>query len=427
MNTYRNQFIYQVFVRNYSEEGTFQALIKDLDRIQDLGTDILYLLPIHPIGIKERKGVYGSPYAIKDYTGISEDLGTLEDFKKLVTETHSRGMRLMLDVVYHHTAPDHPWVKEHPEFYHWKEGHLTNKIGDWTDIADFEFENNPKLIELLTEALLYWVDLGVDGFRFDVAPMIPEAFYQFAFPILKKVNPQLTFLAESVDPWFLSFLRYEGYTCLSDSEVYKYFDLEYDYDNQEKFLGYLKGEHPLEELRNRYRLQEIIYPKNYVKARNVENHDNARIRFYTQSYDKTMNWLGYCFFAKGIAFLHFGVETGTDHLPRLFEKDPVDWTKLDPEMVTLIKALAKMKKDPIFAQDDHYKIISHTKDVLHFEYENESEIRVGIFNGGLETGVINVNYPEGIYTHSLNKDQVEIRHGVLSLSNRPVIFSIPKK
>jgi glycosidase len=427
MNTYRNQFIYQVFVRNYSNEGTFNALIKDLDRIKDLGTDILYLLPIHPIGVKERKGVYGSPYAIKDYKGISEDLGTLEDFKRLVEETHHRGMRLMLDVVYHHTAPDHPWVKEHPEFYHWKDGHLTNKIGDWTDIADFEFEDNPKLIELLTEALLYWVDLGVDGFRFDVAPMIPEAFYQFAFPLLKKANPELTFLAESVDPWFLSFLRYEGYTCLSDSEVYKYFDLEYDYDNQEKFLGYLKGEHPLEELRNRYRLQEIIYPKNYVKARNVENHDNARIRFFTQSYDKTMNWLGYCFFAKGIAFLHFGVETGTDHLSRLFEKDPVDWTKLDPEMVALIKALAKMKKDPIFAQDDHYKIISHTKDVLHFEYENESEIRVGIFNVGLETGVINVNLPEGVYTHSLTNKPVEIRHGVLSLINRPLIFSIPKK
>jgi glycosidase len=427
MNTYRNQFIYQVFVRNYSNEGTFNALIKDLDRIKDLGTDILYLLPIHPIGIKERKGVYGSPYAIKDYKGVSEDLGTLEDFKQLVKETHNRGMRLMLDVVYHHTAPDHPWVKEHPEFYHWKDGHLTNKIGDWTDIADFEFDNNPKLIELLTEALLYWVDLGVDGFRFDVAPMIPEAFYQFAFPLLKKANPKLTFLAESVDPWFLSFLRYEGYTCLSDSEVYKYFDLEYDYDNQEKFLGYLKGESSLEDLRNRYRLQEIIYPRNYVKARNVENHDNARIRFFTQSYDKTMNWLGYCFFAKGIAFLHFGVETGTDHLSRLFEKDPMDWTKLDPEMVALIKALSKMKKDPIFAQDDHYKIISHKKDVLHFEYENKQEIRVGIFNVGLETGVINVNLPEGIYTHSLTGESVEIRHGVLSLSNRPIIFSIPKQ
>ena len=427
MNTYRNQFIYQVFVRNYSEEGTFNALTKDLDRIKALGTDILYLLPIHPIGIKERKGIYGSPYAIRDYKGISEDLGTLDDFKTLVKATHDKGMKIMLDVVFHHTAPDHPWVKKHPEFYHWKDGHLTNKIGDWTDIADFEFENNPKLIELLTDALLYWVKLGVDGFRFDVAPMIPEAFYKVAFPKLKAVNPNLITLAESVDPWFLTFLRYEGYTCLSDSEVFNYFDMEYDYDNQVEFLGYLKGEKTLEELRARYRLQELIYPKNYVKARNVENHDNARIRFYTQSYDKTMNWLGYVFFAKGIAFLHFGVETGTNHLSRLFEKDPVDWTKLDPEMVKWIQGLAKMKKDPIFAQDDHYRVVSHTKDILHFEYDNKDEIRVGIFNVGDEKGVINTKLPEGIYTHCITGEPVEIRHGVISLTNRPIIFSIPKR
>jgi glycosidase len=427
MNTYRNQFIYQVFVRNYSKEGTFNALTKDLDRIKDLGTDILYLLPIHPIGIKERKGIFGSPYAIRDYQGISEDLGTLDDFKKVLKETHDRDMKLILDVVYHHTAPDHPWVKEHPEFYHWKDGHLTNKIGDWTDIADFEFNDNPKLIELLTEALLYWVNLGVDGFRFDVAPMIPEVFYQVAFPKLKAINPKLITLAESVDPWFLTFLRYEGYTCLSDSEVFKYFDMEYDYDNQVEFMGYLKGDKTLEDLRARYRLQELIYPKNYVKARNVENHDNARIRFYTQSYDKTMNWLGYVFFAKGIAFLHFGVETGTDHLSRLFEKDPIDWTKLDPEMVKWIQGLAKMKKDPIFAQDDHYKVVSHAKDILHFEYDNKDEIRVGIFNVGDEKGVINTKLPEGIYRHCITGEPIEIRYGVITLTNRPIIFSIPKQ
>ncbi len=426
MNPYRNQFIYQVFVRNYSAEGTFKALTNDLDRIQALGTDILYLLPIHPIGVQGRKGTYGSPYAIKDYTGISEDLGTLDDFKHLLNETHRRGMRLMMDVVFHHTAPDHHWVKEHPEFYHWKNGKLSNKIGDWTDIVDFEFENNPLLIEKLTQVLEYWVNLGVDGFRFDVAPMIPASFYDVAFPRIKAINPNLTLLAESVDPWFLSFLRYNGYTCLSDGEVFRYFDLEYDYDNQEKFLGYLKGESSLEELRNRYRLQEIIYPVNYVKARNVENHDNARIRFYTQSYDKTLNWLGYVFFAKGIAFLHFGVETGTDHLPYLFEKDPVDWSKLDQNLVTWITGLAKMKKAPIFAQNDHYAIHSHAKDVLHFDYESDQEIRVGIFNVGLESGVINVKYPEGKYVHSITGEIVEVRHGVVALSKEPIIFSIPK-
>lgn len=427
MNSLRNQFIYQVFVRNYSQEGTLNALTKDLGRIKALGTDILYVLPIHPIGIQSRKGTYGSPYAIKDYQGISSDLGNLDDFKRLLHETHRHGMKLMLDVVFHHTAPDHPWVKEHPEFYHWKDGHLTNKIGDWSDIADFEYENNPLLIELLTQTLLYWLDLGVDGFRFDVASMLPHEFYKVAFPRIKEKYPETLFLAESVDSGFARFLRYTGYTCLSDSELYQYFQIEYDYDNQEKFIGYLKGENTLEALVEKYRTQEIIYPANYVKARNVENHDNPRIRFHTQSYDKTLNWLAYVFFAKGIAFLHFGVETGTDHLSHLFEKDPVDWTKLDPKLVMWITALSKMKKDKIFTQDDHYRIISHKQDILHFEYENEDEIRVGLFNVGSETGVLKVDLPSGIYTHLITHEIVENREGFITLSPEPIIFSIPKR
>ena len=203
MNSLRNQMIYQVFVRNYSEEGTFNALRKDLKRIKELGTDILYLMPIHPIGELNRKGTMGSPYAIKDYYGISPDLGTLDDFKLLIKETHELDMKLMIDVVFHHTAPDHVWVKEYPHFYVYKKGKLANKVGDWSDIADFEFVNNPELISKLTDVLLYWTKLGVDGYRFDVASMIPKEFYEVAFPKVNEANPNTIYLAESVDSNFV--------------------------------------------------------------------------------------------------------------------------------------------------------------------------------------------------------------------------------
>lgn len=426
MTHLRNQFIYQVFVRNYSKEGTLNALTKDLDRIQALGADILYLMPIQPIGVKGRKGTYGSPYAIKDYTGISVDLGTLDDFKTLIEKTHERGMKLMLDIVFHHTAPDHSWVKEHPEFYHWKDGKLTNKIGDWSDIADFEYENNPLLIRKLTDILLYWISLGVDGFRFDVASMLPHEFYRQAFPEVLKANPETIFLGESVDHHFVDELRYRNHTCLSDAELYGYFDILYDYDNQVNFIGYLKGDVPLEEFRKFQRFQERSYPIDYIKARNVENHDNPRIRYYTQDFDKTLQWLGYVFFAKGTAFLHFGVETATDHLSYLFEKDPVDWSNMNHELVEWIQKLAKMKKDPIFAQNYGYRIISHSQDVLHYEYENEHERKVGIFNVGNATGVLKVDLPEGVYTHCVTREPVEVRFGTLPLSKRPIIFTIRK-
>jgi len=426
MSTLRNQFIYQVFVRNYSTEGTLQALSHDLDRIKALGTDILYLMPIQPIGVFGRKGTYGSPYAIKDYRGISSDLGTVDDFKELIKQTHLRKMKIMLDIVFHHTAPDHHWVKEHREFYHLKEGKLSNKVGEWCDIADLELEDNPKLYEALSDILLYWQDMGVDGFRFDVASLLPKAFYDSAVPKMKAANPNVILLAESVDSNFLDYLRTNNFTCLSDSELYEYFDILYDYDNQDKFLGYLKGANSLEEFRKAHRLQERIYPVDYVKARNVENHDNARILFHTQSYDKMLQWLGYVFFSKGIAFLHFGVETGTDHLSFLFEKDPIDWTKLDLLLVDWITKLASLKKNPIFTQNHHYRIISHTKDVLHFEYESSTEIMVGIFNVGNEIGSLNINLPEGNYTHLITQETIEIRFSVLKLSNRPIIFSIKK-
>ena len=125
---YRNQVMYSVFVRNYSEEGTFNGVRKDLDRIKALGTDIVWLLPIHPIGKKAPKGTLGSPYAISDYRKINPEYGTMDDLKQLVADIHARGMKCIIDVVYNHTSPDSWLAKNHPEwFYHEPDGSFANK------------------------------------------------------------------------------------------------------------------------------------------------------------------------------------------------------------------------------------------------------------------------------------------------------------
>ncbi|MRR07879.1 MAG: alpha-amylase [Deltaproteobacteria bacterium] len=425
--SYRNQFIYQVFVRNYSPEGTFKAVEKDLERIQALGADIVYLMPVQPIGVKARKGTYGSPYAIQDYTGISEDLGTLADLKDLIDATHKHGMKIILDIVFHHTARDHHWVAEHPEFYYFDEnGRLKNKVGDWWDIADLNFDV-PLVHKKLIDVLLYWLDLGMDGFRFDVPSLIPLDFLREAKEAMRQKSPDVFLLGESVDSNYIDYLRYHGYGCLSDSECFQVFDALYEYDTKIPFSGYLRHENDLETFRHALRAQERIYPVDYVKARNVENHDNHRIRYYTQDFAKSLQWIAYCFFSKGIAFIQYGMETGTDHLPDLFEKDPVDWSKLDPKIVGWIQGLAKMKKDPIFAQNKGYKIVSHVEDVLHFEYENEERIVVGILNVGNETGVMNVTLPDGTYPHLITSNPIHINHGSIALSDRPILFQVPKE
>lgn len=113
----RRQVIYSVFVRGHTKEGTFRALEGDLDRLKALGADILWLMPIHPIGEEGRKGTIGSPYAIRDYRAVNPDMGTVDDLRHLVDAIHDRGMKCIIDVVYNHTSPDSVLAETHPEFF----------------------------------------------------------------------------------------------------------------------------------------------------------------------------------------------------------------------------------------------------------------------------------------------------------------------
>ena len=136
----QKQVIYSIYVRNHTPEGTFRAVIPDLDRIKALGTDIVWFLPIHPIGVEGKKGSLGCPYANRDYRAVDPAYGTMEDFKALVDEIHKRGMRCIIDVVYNHTSPDSVLFHEHPEFfYRGPDGRPGNKMGDWSDVIDLDY------------------------------------------------------------------------------------------------------------------------------------------------------------------------------------------------------------------------------------------------------------------------------------------------
>ena len=176
---YRNQVLYSVYVRNHTLEGTFQALRGDLRRIRNLGVDIIWLMPIHPIGVKARKGTLGSPYAISDYRAVNPEYGTMEDFQALVEDIHALGMKCIIDVVYNHTSPDSWLVANHPEwFYHKPDGSFGNHVGDWSDIVDLDYTNED-LWSYQIDTLKMWAQI-VDGFRCDVAPLLPIEFWRRA-------------------------------------------------------------------------------------------------------------------------------------------------------------------------------------------------------------------------------------------------------
>ncbi|MEM1055475.1 MAG: alpha-amylase family glycosyl hydrolase [Bacteroidota bacterium] len=188
--------LYEVFVRNFSEEGTFAAVTARLDSLQALGVNTLWLMPIHPISEAERKGTLGSPYAIQDYKAVNPLLGSEDDFRALVEAAHAREMKVILDWVANHTGWDHAWATDHPAYYtrdaageimipHNDDGTPT----DWTDVADLDY-SNPEVRAAMIDALAYWVrEFDIDGYRCDVAGMVPNDFWTEALAELRAIKP----------------------------------------------------------------------------------------------------------------------------------------------------------------------------------------------------------------------------------------------
>ena len=196
--------IYEVFVRSFTPDGTLRAATARLDSVAALGVDVVWLMPIQPNGVLNRKGRLGSPYAIRDYTAVDERLGTMDDFRAFVDAAHARGMRVVLDWVANHTAPDHAWVSAHPEWY------TAGADGarpvppagtDWIDTADLDYAA-PELAAAMTAEMAFWLrETKLDGFRCDVAGMVPETFWTPALAALREINPELFVLAEGNDAW----------------------------------------------------------------------------------------------------------------------------------------------------------------------------------------------------------------------------------
>ncbi|SDI61169.1 alpha-amylase family glycosyl hydrolase [Dolosicoccus paucivorans] len=154
--TLRNLNIYSIFTRNYSQEGTFKAVQEDLDRIQALGTDVIWFLPFYPNGEVNKKGTIGSPYAISNYREIDPRHGTLEDFKELIKAAHDKGLKVMIGIVFNHTSPDSYLVKHHPDWFYKKpNGDFGNRVGDWYDVIDLDY-NQKELWNHQLETIEYW-------------------------------------------------------------------------------------------------------------------------------------------------------------------------------------------------------------------------------------------------------------------------------
>lgn len=423
----KNQVMYSVYVRNHTPEGTFAALEKDLPRIKGLGVDVLWFLPIHPPGMENKKGALGCPYSIQDYRAVNPEYGTLEDFKRLTDAIHAQGMTCMIDVVYNHTSWDSVLKQEHPEwFYRGANGGFGNRAGAWDDVIDLDYAN-PDLWDYQIETLVYWAKAGVDGFRCDVASVVPVDFWVKARAAVEKAKPGVVWLAESVHQDFVRTLRENGFYCASDAELYEAFDVTYEYDIRGLLDGYFDGSNSLQDYLQAMQAQESVFPQNYVKLRCLENHDQPRIAALLNDAGKLATWTAFSFFSKGMAFIYGGQEVMAKNVPSLFDIDKVEWNSPvggeDAGHTALLKKLAKMKKDAIFATG-HYRLAATGKNgsvALARYWDDAGRTLIGVFDLEGAGGQVPVPLEDGAYENQLTGRSMRVRNGMLPLDGAIVL------
>ena len=415
----RNKVIYSIYVRNHTNDGTFNAVAEDLDRIKSLGTDIIWFMPIHPIGVKNKKGSLGCPYANKDYRTTNPEYGTMDDFKSLVEKIHAKGMKCIIDV-YNHTSPDSNLSVEHPEFFYRKpDGNFGNKVGDWSDIIDLDYSNK-ELWQYQIDSLVMWAKI-VDGFRCDVASFVPVEFWKQARETVAKVNPDCIWLAESVHSSFNVFSRKSGIYTASDYELFDAFDMEYDYDIREVFDKYLKGETSLSHYLDMFNYQEAIYPQNYDKMRCLENHDQPRICHYVKEKSDLENYTAFLYFLKGSTLIYAGQEFGCDETPSLFDKD-VFPRNTGIDLSNLFAKLDTIKKT-VLDDDDYFRADADDEnDIAILERDNNKGKKVGIFSLKSKSADVKVDLPDGDYKNEISGETVTVSNGKIHCNGKAIII-----
>jgi cyclomaltodextrinase / maltogenic alpha-amylase / neopullulanase len=327
----RDGVIYEIYPRDFSEKGDFAGVTADLDRLKELGVNILWLMPIHPIGQEKKKGPIGSPYAVRDYYAINPDYGTAADLKRLVSEAHRRGMKVIIDVVANHTSWDSVMMKT-PEFYVRDTSGKITFPHDWSDVAELNYDN-PQLRRYMIDMLKFWLrDYDLDGFRCDVAGEVPTDFWEQARAELDKVKPDIVMLAEADKPELLV----------------RAFDLDYSWPLHGTLNDVMQGRKPASAFRETWESDAAKYPRGALRMRFSDNHDERRaVARFGEGGALAASAL--MFTLDGVPMLYNGMEVGDTTEsgdPALFYRLPVFWpiVKRRPEFPRFYRQFIALRK-----------------------------------------------------------------------------------
>lgn len=416
----QNATIYEVNVRQYTEEGNLLAFEQRLQHLKDLGVDVLWFMPIQPIGKLNRKAVgdtfvqdlenpdydkyWGSPYSIQNYTAVNPRYGSVDDFKRIIEKCHEMDIKVMLDWVGNHTAWDNAWVTEHPEWYtHDSTGEITDPIGSdgkswgWTDVADLNYDNREMRAEMI-KSMQFWVtECDLDGFRCDVAMEVPTDFWNEARVALEELKPM--------------FMLAESETHQPD-QFDSAFDAYYGWEMHSVFNKIYEGEADASEIIRVMNVKDSIngmrvFPMNFI-TNHDENSWNGTIDERMKESWKAMALLSYSL--RGMPLIYSGQEVGLKHRLSFFGKDEINWElENKSEYLRFYHALNELKSEHAFAINSPIEIEA-TEGLLAITRGEQSDFKIFINFSSSEIQI--ENFEEEIVGYT-TRDRYEMKPGGL--------------
>jgi len=368
--------IYEVNIRQFSEKGTFDAVTEQLERIKNLGIEIIWLMPVHPISVAKRKEKpedLGSYYAVGDFRAVNSEYGNMEDMEELIARAHELDLKVILDWVPNHTGWDHPWITEHPDFYTQIDGEIVDPINPstgeswgWTDVADLNYDNADMRQAMIAD-MKFWVqEKGIDGFRCDVAHGVPVDFWAEAIPELRAVGggQELFMLAEAEVP-----------------KLAGLFNMSYAWGFHHMLHEVLRGEAPLTKIEEDITNFHQKFGPNHYGMMFTTNHDeNSWSGTVFERYGDAHEAMAVLTFTiDGMPLIYSGQEAGMDKQLAFFTKDAIDWK--------------------------NYSLQGFYAQLLQLKKDNKA-LWNGEFGGDLE--VMQANEDSSIYTYRRKKDNNEV-------------------
>ncbi|MBX7241641.1 MAG: alpha-glucosidase C-terminal domain-containing protein [Bacteroidia bacterium] len=379
----KNAVIYEVNIRQFTKEGTFRAFESHLPRLKKMGVDILWLMPVQPLGLKNRKGSVGSHYSIKDYLNVNPDYGSMDDFKHLVKEAHAQGMYVIIDWVANHTAWDNPLIEKHKEWYTLNEkGEPKPPVDDWTDVADLNYDQ-PGLREYMIDALKFWVQqTHIDGYRCDVAEMVPTSFWTEARKALNTLDKPVFMLAEAENP-----------------ELHPFeFDMNYTWEFHHTLNDIANGKKNVKDLDEYFTQKANRFPPDVYRMNFTSNHDenswkgSEYERMHSAEAVRCMGVVAAT--VPGMLLIYNGQEDSLSRRLKFFDKDYIHW--------------------------GHYPLSGYYQTLNDLKHKNHA-LWNGSYGGPLSR--IHTDKDEAVFAFSRTKDN----HSVVvmcNMSNTPQTFSL---